>query len=84
HSANNTMLSAPDVLERYYLETRCQLLEVAATLDRLDLALQRDGGTVAEDPRLERLRTTLDLLADRQAAPDRAERVLRLFSDPAD
>ncbi|NLS95905.1 MAG: hypothetical protein GXX96_27535 [Planctomycetaceae bacterium] len=76
------MLSAPEVLNQYYLETRCQLLEVAATLDRLDLAMRRDGNEpVASDPRLERLRTTLDLLADRQATPDRAERVLRLFSD---
>ena len=79
------MLSAPEVLNRYYLETRCQLLEVAATLDRLDLAIGRDANeTVASDPRLERLRTTLDLLADRQATPNRAERVLRLFSDPSD
>lgn len=79
------MLSAPEVLDRYYLETRCQLLELAATLDRLDLAVEREGNTtVAADPRLERLRTTLDMLADRKATPDRAERVLRLFSDPAD
>ncbi len=79
------MLSAPDVLNQYYLETRCQLLELAATLDRLDLAVQRDADeTVAADPRLARLQTALDLLADRQASPDRAERFLRLFSDPVD
>ena len=79
------MLSAPEVLNQYYLETRCQLLEVAATLDRLDLAIGRNANeTVASDPRLERLRTTLDLLAERRATPDRAERVLRLFSDPTD
>ena len=79
------MLSAPEVLDRYYLETRCQLLELAATLDRLDLAVQREADeSVAADPRLERLRTTLDMLADRKTTPDRAERVLRLFSDPAD
>lgn len=79
------MLSASEVLDRYYLETRCQLLEVAATLDRLDLALQRSADiTVADDARLHRLRTTLDMLADRQATPDRANRVLRLFSDPVE
>ncbi len=78
------MLSAAEVLDRYYLETRCQLLEVAATLDRLDLAMRRGGGqAIAGDARLERLQATLDLLADRQATPDRASRVLRLFSDPA-
>ncbi len=79
------MLSAPEVLNQYYLETRCQLLELAATLDRLDLAAGRDGDNSAtRDPRLERIRTTLDLLADRKASPDRAEQVLRLFSDPVD
>lgn len=79
------MLSAPEVLNQYYLETRCQLLELAATLDRLDLAVQRDADeSVTGDPRMERLRTTLDMLADRQATPDRAERMLRLFSDPDD
>lgn len=77
------MLSASEVLDRYYLETRCQLLEVAATLDRLDLAIQRNADeTVSRDARLQRLRSTLDMLADRQATPDRAMRVLRLFSDP--
>ena len=79
------MLSAAKVLDQYYLETRCQLLELAATLDRLDLAVRRDADhSVAADPRMERLRTTLDMLADRQTTPDRAERVLRVFSDPAD
>lgn len=78
------MLSASEVLDRYYLETRCQLLEVAATLDRLDLAARREGDGPGNDPRLERLRTTLNMLADQAATPDRAERVLRLFSDPAE
>ena len=79
------MLSAPEVLDRYYLEIRCQLLEVAATLDRLDLAVRRNSDeSIAADPRWERLRTTLDMLADRETTPDRAERVLRLFSDPSD
>lgn len=79
------MLSAPEVLDRYYLDTRSQLLEVAATLDRLDAALARGAPEgVADDPRLKRLRTTLEMLADRQAAPDRTERILRLFSDPAE
>jgi hypothetical protein len=79
------MLSAPEVLDQYYLETRCQLLEVAATLDRLDAAVERDAGhSIAADTRLVRLQTALDMLADRQASPDRAERILRLFSDPED
>ncbi len=79
------MLSAPQVLDQYYLDTRCLLLEVAAVLDRLDAAVEREGSSGIEaDPRFERIRTALDMLADREATPDRSERFLRLFSDPSD
>lgn len=77
------MLSAPEVLDRYYLDTRCLLLELAATLDRLDAARQRDGG-VTSDARLARLYESLTMLSDRETTPDRAERLLRLFSDHVD
>lgn len=78
------MLSATEVLNQDYLQSRCLLLELAAALDRLDAARQRDGAdTVASDIRLERLYASLTLLADREAPPDRAERMLRLFSHPA-
>ena len=79
------MLSAPEVLDRYYLDTRCLLLELAATLDRLDAARQRDGdGGVTSDARLARLYESLTMLSDRETTPDRAERLLRLFSDHVD
>ena len=41
-------LSAPEILQREFLEIRCKILEVAAALDRLS----RAGGTVEGDPRL--------------------------------
>lgn len=78
------MLSALEVLDRYYLEARCLLLELGATLDRLDAARDRDGlDAVESDGRLEKIFASLTILADREAPPDRAERMLRLFSDPA-
>lgn len=77
------MLTANEVLGTCFLETRCQLLEIAATLDRLDRA--RAGGGAADetsaDPRLVKIYQSLALLAQPQTTPDRAERLLNLFSD---
>ena len=78
------MLTAGEVLGTYFLETRCQLLEIGAMLDRLDRAAS-DGssGDLLADPRLIKIYQSLQLLAERKTAPDRAERLLNLFSDPA-
>ena len=54
-------LAAPEVLDREYLEVRARLLQVAATLDRID----RAEGTVAADPRLGKIRAGLEVLLDR-------------------
>ncbi len=74
------MLTAEQVLDKYFLDARCMLLEVAATLDRFDRA---EGGG-SGDPRLDKLHEALAIVADRQASADRAERLLTLFSDPVD
>ena len=75
------MLTAEQVIDQNFLETRCQLLEIAATLDRHDVAADRaEHRRPATDPRWERIQQALALLADRRATPDRAERLLRLFS----
>ena len=71
-------LEAPEILNRVFLEVRARLLEVAASLDRLD----RADGTVEDDPRLARIRQALSVLEGRQ--PDRAEQIQRLFSLPYD
>ncbi|MGE0607505.1 MAG: hypothetical protein AB7O62_10450 [Pirellulales bacterium] len=69
-------LDAPEILNRVYLEIRAKLLEVGASLDRLD----RADGLVDDDPRLGRIRQALAILAAGQ--PDRAEQIQLLFSLP--
>ncbi len=77
------MLTAEKVLDRYFLDLRCMVLEIGAALDRYDAAAERGNGAPREaDDRLEKLFQALDLVADRRAPPDRAQRLLELFSDP--
>lgn len=75
-----TVWTAREVLDRCYLEARARLLDVAATLDRIERAPGADE--VRTDPRLKLISDALRLLADGQ--PDRAERILMLFSLPHD
>lgn len=74
------MLTPSKVLDHYYLDTRCMLIEIAATLDRYDRAARLEGTTAADD-RLDQIYQALTLLADRESADDRSERLLNLFSD---
>lgn len=74
---SQTTLAAA-VLDRAYLEVRCKLLEVAASLDRIDRAEGSD--TLADDPRLRQLLGGIAILASNES--DRAERIQMLFSDP--
>ena len=69
-------LAATDVLDRECLEIRARLIDVAAALDRID----RAEGSVAGDPRLEKIRQAVQVLAG--DTPQRAERVQSLFSLP--
>lgn len=69
---------AASLLERHFLEVRARLLEVGATLDRLE----RASGSVADDPRAEQLAEALKILTDQDG--QRAERLQRLFSQPYD
>lgn len=71
-------LDAPEVLEREFLEIRARLLHVAASLDRLD----RADGSVADDPRRDKIRRALAILAADDA--QRAEKIQLLFSRPYD
>jgi hypothetical protein len=72
--------NAVEILDQHYLEVRCKLLEVAATLDRIERA--DDDGRVKRDPRLDLFRQALDILAS--DGFDRAERIQLLFSDQYD
>jgi hypothetical protein len=67
---------ATDVLEHDFLETRCKILEIAATLDRIDRAPARHGEH--PDARLGQLRRGLEALLE--PGPGRAETVQHIFS----
>jgi hypothetical protein len=67
-------LSAVEILNREFLEVRCKILDLAAALDRLE----RAEGSVADDPRVLRLREALVTL--QSESEDRAEQVQMIFS----
>ena len=71
-------LTAPEVLNREFLEIRCKILELAAAFDRLG----RADGSVAGDPRMARLREALAVVLEQEE--DRAEQVQMTFSRPYD
>lgn len=68
-------LAGNEVVDRYFLEHRAKLIDIAAFLDRVD----RAEGSGHDDFRLQSLREALRLLND--GKPERAQRVLELFSD---
>ena len=74
------LLNSEQVLDHYYLESRCMLIELAATLDRHDRG--KDAPDEPSDPRLERIYKALAILSAKNAEANRAERLLMLFSDP--
>lgn len=76
------MYTPEQVLANEYLEARCMLIELAAILDRYDRAVSESAES-DEDPRIEQIYESLSLLAARNAAANRSERLLNLFSDPA-
>lgn len=78
------MLSAEKVIDTYYLDTRCSLIEIAAMLDRYDRARESNGesnGVHSDDPRIDQLYESLKLLSNRSAGSNRSEQMLNLFSD---
>lgn len=76
------MLTADKVLDKYYLDVRCMLIEIAATLDRHDRALEeRAAGGGDNDERLDKVYEALASLSKPSKTPDRSERLLNMFSD---
>jgi hypothetical protein len=69
-------LTAPQLLDREFLEVRAKILEIAAALDRW----QRAEGSLDGDPRRQRIGTALEMLTAHEV--DRAERIQLLFSRP--
>ena len=71
-----TPLPATKALDTYFLEARCKILEVAAILDRIGRG--RDASATDNDPRVARIRESLEVLADHSGG--RAERIQKIFS----
>jgi hypothetical protein len=71
-------MSSQMVLDRYFLELRCKVLDVAAGLDRIAQApgFERTSG----DERLSKLKEAISILLD--TSTDRAEHIQMIFSDP--
>jgi hypothetical protein len=69
-----TGMTQAQLLDLYYLDARCKLIEIAAFLDRVD----RAGG--AGDFRLDAFKAGLRCLGGDEA--NRAEQVLVALSDP--
>ena len=67
-------MCAEQIFERWFLETRSRLLDVAANLDRIDRA---PGGRV-DDPRRAGIDEALRILLG--SGSDRAERIQMIFS----
>ena len=71
-------MSRDDVVERYFMEHRAKLLDLAAFLDRLDRA--EAPAEADDDFRVQAMQRAIALLVDEQGG--RARRILELFSDP--
>ena len=76
------MLSPKKIVDEYYLEVRCKLLEIGAIMDRLDRAQANDPQEgIYEDPRWQQCLKSMAYLNEPSENPDRAEQVALLFSD---
>jgi len=70
-----TPLPADQALERYFLEARSKLLDLAGILDRIG---RGQGAGLENDARLKKIRQALEILQDPSGG--RAERIQKLFS----
>ena len=68
--------SSTDVFEQEFLPIRAKLLEVAASLDRLD----RASGSLTSESRLNQIQAAINVLL--RPEDDRAEQVQLIFSRP--
>lgn len=69
-----TPQSREQVLDQYFMDARCKLIDVAAFLDRVERTKGKD------DFRLKAFRAAVEALRGRKTG--RAKRVLLTFSDP--
>lgn len=67
-------MNAQEILDREFLEIRAKILELAASLDRIE----RARGEVDQQPRYQLIEKGIGILASDE--PQRAEQVQMLFS----
>ena len=73
------MQTADQIFDESFLEVRAKLLEIAATLDRIDRTADESGPLTGKtEPRRLKLDEAIRILLSE--GPDRAERLQRLFS----
>jgi hypothetical protein len=69
--------SAAELLDLYFLDLRCHLLEASSCLDRVE---RGEGGAEAmKDSRIEQVMQALEMM--RKPGTDRARRFLEIFSE---
>lgn len=73
--SHKSPLTATEIVDEYFIESRTRLLEIAAFLDRVG---REDPSGGARDFRMRAFRDALELLT----GPDRVMRIQRLLSDP--
>jgi hypothetical protein len=73
-----TSSTATNILDREFLDIRSKLIDLAASLDRI----QRAQGSIASDPRMDKIIQSLQILAAQ--TPSRTEQIQILFSLPYD
>lgn len=79
-------LTRQQVVDGYFMEHRARVLDIAAFLDRVERAAPTAQGAstapaTPDDFRMAAFRSALAILSD--GKPERARRVLELFSDPS-
>ncbi len=75
-----SLQTATEVLEQSFLEIRAKLLEIGASLDRIERA--EDSSHLKNDPRLAQISRSIEIL--NEDGFDRAERIQQVFSDSYD
>ena len=74
------MLHPQQVIDTYFLENRHMLLEIAAFLDRYDVAKLKHEDSAVHDEKLVAIQQSLQTLYDRTSDTPRVERLLELFA----
>ena len=76
--AGTSPLTQSELVDRYFMEHRVQVLDLAAFLDRVERARELDA---EDDFRMRSLREAMALLSDGEG--DRVQRIQMIFSDPS-